>query len=558
MKKVFLLLVLAVCFNLSFGQSRYWIEFKDKNIENYDFNNYLSTQTIENRIKFDLPLYQYSDVPVNVVYLDSLKGMGIELHVASKWLNSVSASLSNEQINQVQHLGFVDTIYGIDPNIKITSADVKVNAANYASYLKQMNAPAFAKQNLTGKGVRIGVIDAGFFRTYSDKSLQHLMKYDRIKLQRDFVNPDRKDIINEAASDADIHGTMVLKRICGYDEKDNTQSGLAVNAFFYLARSEDGSREHRGEEDQWIQAMEWMDSLGVRLINTSLGYAINMDDAKDNYTKEEMDGKTARISRAAQIASDEKGIFLVVSAGNEGNNSKWGIVSAPADAEGVLSVGATKERVWERIGYSSIGPDFLPYLKPNVSCYSPNGTSFSAPAVAGFVACLMEKAPDISNKELKKIVEKSAHLYPFGNNFLGYGVPQADRALKLLENPSHKFTFASEKHVKDNSYVVKGKRKYLKDAVVFHKSNERIVVKQEVLRLEKPDKKKKNEVQFEIYMDTEVGEAPKDLTEKQLKRYNRKQARRDNKIKRVNLKRPEGVNRSTIIINNSVLEVIWE
>jgi hypothetical protein len=302
--------------------------------------------------------------------------------------------------------------------------------------------------------------------------------------QRDFQDPARKDIITDAATSGDGHGRSVLEKICGYDPDLRIQSGMAVNAQFYLARTENGDKENRGEEDKWIEAMEWMDSLGVRLISTSLGYATKMDDPKDNYKQLEMDGKTARISRAAQMAVDEKGIFLVVSAGNEGASS-WKIVSAPADAQGVLSVGATREYVMDRISYSSIGPEHLPYLKPNVSCYSPNGTSFSAPAVAGFVACLMEKAPDMDNKSLKAIIEKSAHLYPYGNNFIGYGVPQADRALKLISDPKVDFknTFVKEVHGKKMKFKVPSK--VTVGGIAFHKKNENIVIKQEEINLRK-------------------------------------------------------------------------
>jgi hypothetical protein len=273
--------------------------------------------------------------------------------------------------------------------------------------------------------------------------------------------------------------------ICGFDTASSLQMGMAVNSKFYLARTENEAKEYRGEEDNWIMAMEWMDSLGVRLINTSLGYSINMDDPKDNYKKEEMNGKTARISKAAQIAYDEKGIFLVVSAGNEGSKtSSWKIISAPADAEGVLSVGAT-DVSWERIDYSSIGPDFLPYLKPNVSCFSLYGTSFSAPAVTGFVACMMERDSMLSNKELKAIIQKSGHLYPYGNNYLGYGVPQAGKAIKLIDDKSHEFGNYTEKLVGGKKFRLKFDEHISKEAILFHKKNKTIVLEQSSIPVKK-------------------------------------------------------------------------
>lgn len=259
--------------------------------------------------------------------------------------------------------------------------------------------------------------------------------------------------------------------------------------------------------------MEWMDSLGVRLINTSLGYAVNMDDPADNYKQEDMNGNTTRITKAAQMAVDEKGIFLVVSAGNEGGNVNWRIVSAPADAKGVLSVGATNSDFLTRNWYSSIGPDFNPYLKPNVSAYSPNGTSFSAPAVTGFMACLIEKDSTLDNKALMRIVENSGHLYPYGNNFLGYGVPQADKALKMIEDS----TVVVERNElvtdKDRVELVFKKNARKGKAVVFHKANQTRVTLQETLALKK---------------------------------------------RRLLLVRKPGENYSTVQYENQVIEVIWK
>jgi hypothetical protein len=294
--------------------------------------------------------------------------------------------------------------------------------------------------------------------------------------------------------------------------------------------------------------MEWMDSLGVRLINTSLGYSINMDDPKDNYKKEEMNGKTAKISKAAQIATDEKGIFLVVSAGNEGGNSSWGIISAPADAEGVLSVGATKDKSWEKIGYSSVGPEFLPYLKPNVSCFSLYGTSFSAPAITGFVACLMEKDSTVNNKELKKIVEKSGHLYPYGNNYVGYGVPQAEKALKLIEDKNYEFGNFVEKNIAGRKTSFKVERDLNADAVIYYKKNKSVVLYQYTMNI----KNGNNGLEKLSVADKSSVFHKKDKTNViQQKTINVK----NGKFK---VRRFPGAERTTISIGLEVIEIIWQ
>jgi subtilisin family serine protease len=497
----------------SFGQNKYWVNFKDKDIQNYDYEKYLSAETIKNRKRFNLALYQYSDVPVNLEYIKTLTKSGIGIESKSRWFNSVSAFLTPDQLKQVSGMHFVASVEPVNRDIIITGSETNLNPENYHIAMIQMQSSAMLAKNLTGEGVTIGVIDAGFLQANSDRYLVHLFEEERIKGQRDFQDPSRKDIMSESATDADSHGTTVLQMISGYYPQQKTQTGLAVNSNFYLARTENGAREYRGEEDKWIEAIEWLDSLGVRLVNTSLGYAINMDDPKENYKPEEMNGKTTRISKAAQLAVADKGIFVVVSAGNEGSNPGWRIISSPADAEGVLSVGATRDRYWDKISYSSIGPEFLSYMKPNVSCFSPNGTSFSAPAVAGFVACLMQMDPNKSNKELKAIMEKSGHLYPYGNNFIGYGVPLASRAITLIENPDFKLTHSDEKHVSGSKVQIKIDKNLNADVVLFHKKNETIVKYQEIGTVHKG---------------------------------------------RLKIKRIPGIARTTVAFGQEVLEIIWD
>ncbi|HEY8402811.1 MAG TPA: S8 family serine peptidase [Cytophagaceae bacterium] len=527
MYKIFSILIFILSTQVANAQDKFWITFTDKDVAGYNYEHHLSSRTINNRQRFNLPLYQYTDVPVKSAYLDSLSSLGIKIIAKSKWLNSVSCTLTKEQYESLVQKPYVAEINSISNNIIITSSSAVVNPEYMHAAMNQMGLRHFLKESLTGEGVSIGVIDAGYYQAHTEKYLTHVFREQRIMGQKDFVNPERTDLCTTKVTSSDYHGNWVLKMIAGYDEGTRVQYGMAPNAKLYLARTENGDREYRGEEDLWISAMEWMDSLGVRLINTSLGYAIKMDDPNDNYRQEEMDGKTARITKAAQIASDEKGIFLVVSAGNEGSNPSWRIVSAPADAEGVLSVGATKEKTAERIDYSSIGPEFLPYLKPDVSCYSPNGTSFSAPAVTGFVACLMQKDSTLSNKELKEIIQKSGHLYPYGNNYLGYGIPQADRALKLIQDRNSGVRNTKEMVVKGADVRLKFDQQYPKDAVVFHKKSETIVVKQEVVGFKK----------MKGFPGNIFGKAP---------------------YYSIIVKRTPGTKRSTISVGDQVIEVIWE
>ena len=479
MKRFFLLAFLCAPLFV-FASPKYWIYLKDKDPKSAPAVSFL---TMENRQKLGLVVSDESDLPINKTYETALHDQSVKIINRSKWLNAVSAVMTSEQANRVRELDFVQDVVVIDPGFYIAKTQ-PIEKAQMAPVMSQVQANAFLKEGITAKDVTIGVIDAGFYGADSSLSLTQIFNNKRILGIRDYVKPGRSGelLFSTAESFSDMHGTEVLAAIAGIDHHEQVQYGMAMNAKFYLARTDYSLREYRGEEDNWIAAMEWMDSLGVRLINTSLGYAKGFSDPRENYTPSQMDGKTSAITRAAQIASDKKGIMLIVSAGNEGDDKGWGIVSAPADAKGVLSIGATNAKLWNRIGYSSIGPEFLSYVKPNVSCFSLYGTSLSAPVITGFAACLLQVNPRLSNKELINLIERSAHLYPYGNNFVGYGVPLASRALALAKAP----------YLPDNSKHVMAKGRSFEVDVnsaeqlvaIYRKKNSKDVIAQQVAKVQ--------------------------------------------------------------------------
>ncbi len=487
MKYIFLLLTLLAINFTAQAQQPYWVIFTDKAPHN-GATKLVTEQALQNRQLLGLPAVQESDIPVNSTYLDLLKKEEVAIQGTSKWLNAAFVELTPSQIISLKNQPFVAGIQPAKGKFVPAAAQLDINPADHSMGLMQIKAPVINKAKLTGKGVAIGVIDAGFYGASKNKSLAHIFDEKRVKGARDYVNPDKKDHYNNQETGLDYHGTTVLENIAGYNPDLREQMGFAVNANFYLARTDHGVKEWRGEEHYYVRALEWLDSMGVRLVNTSLGYATGFTDPAENYKPADMDGKTSVISKAVQTASDEKGMLIIVAAGNEGLKTNWKIVSAPADAAGVLSVGATAFESWTKMGYSGIGPEALPYLKPDVSCYSLSGTSFSAPVITGFAACLLEKKPDLSNKELIKILQQSGHLYPYGNNMLGYGVPQADVALQLLEGkkPAGKAQ-RIEAPGQSYTYKVKDKKQIAQNGglVLFHKKNEKIVTLQETGELTK-------------------------------------------------------------------------
>ena len=339
--------------------------------------------------------------------------------------------------------------------------------------LEQINGQAIIEAGLTGKGVKVGIIDGGFLRADKSESLRHLFENGLVAGYKDYLDPSP---YSGSAGFDDAHGTEVWELIAGYSKEKKVQYGLATGATFYLARTDHGGYERKQEEKYAIEAIEWMAKEGVKIINISLGYNFGFNDKRENYQPEQMDGKSTILTQAVDRYSDEYGILFIVAAGNDGNH-RWKVVGSPGDAKSALTVGATKLKVWDEMKYSSKGPEWLDYVKPEIACYSSLGTSFTAPVITGLAACLLEKDSTMTNEELKSIIVKSGNLDQ-PNNLIGYGVPDASQVLSRNEGGSSTII-----HVDKNSHqlVLEKPSIYLS---VYHKDGWK-VLKKEIIRKKK-------------------------------------------------------------------------
>ena len=222
-----------------------------------------------------------------------------------------------------------------------------------------------------------------------------------------------------------------------------------------LARTEDAVTETPIEEDNWIAAMEWADSIGVDVTSTSLGY-IDFDSPFTSYTWEDMDGNTAAITIAADYAVS-LGITVVNSAGNEGGNSTHNTLGAPSDGDSVIAVGAvTSSGI--RASFSSVGPTVDGRIKPDVMAMGSNnyyastsgngywngsGTSFSCPLVAGVCALLLQKNPALTPMEVLQLLRSTATQSNNPNNEYGWGIINALSAINLIVVPVELTSFSA-------------------------------------------------------------------------------------------------------------------
>ena len=423
---------------------KYRISLKDKAATEYSLKKpekYLSAKAIERRRKQNLPI-DSTDLPVCRKYIDEIRKQGVKIVVTGKWDNFVTVSCNDTTlIDRIAALPFVlstEKVWispGAGKPSMATERDSVLNQPTihpdsiYGRAITQIqmsNGDKLHEAGFKGQGMTIAVIDAGFHNVDKITAMQNI----RILGTKDFVN-QQADIFAESS-----HGMSVLSCI-GMNRPD-IMTGTAPEASFWLLRSEDEYSEHLVEQDYWSAAVEFADSVGVDVINTSLGY-YSFDDKSKNYKYRDLDGRHALMSRQASHIAD-KGMILVCSAGNSGAGS-WKKITPPGDADNVLTVGAIDKRA-VLATFSSVGNTADHRVKPDVVAVGvgsdvirtdgnqgrANGTSFSSPIMCGMVTCLWQACPTLTAKEVIELVRRSGDRAGFPDNIYGYGVPDMWKA----------------------------------------------------------------------------------------------------------------------------------
>ncbi|GAA0728831.1 S8 family serine peptidase [Aquimarina litoralis] len=451
-------LFIVLCVQLCIGQTEdAWIYLTDKEDVASSIANPISILTqksIDRKARHNI-IIDEKDVPVNENYIDQLKNAnGITVLAKSKWFNCVYVRGDKANVDDLLNLSFVSAIEFADRSLNTkrfrplhkdsfaernNKFEVKTSFdyGNATEQIEQLNAEYLHQIDYTGTGMTIAVMDSGFPGVNTIDGFKRARDNGRILDGYDFVRRDD----NEFAFSGSSHGTQTFSDIAGFI--DGQFVGTAPDANYYLFITEDVATEGPKEESLWVEAAERADSLGVDVINTSLGYSNGFDNPAYEYTTSDMDGQTTFISRGANIAF-EKGMLLVSSAGNTGSSS-WGIITSPGDAPGVLTVGAINA-LGNYASFSSRGPTADNRVKPDVvargqsaavirsdnSVSVSNGTSFSSPIMAGAVACLWQAFPSMTNVEIMQLIRESSSLYANPTNQLGYGIPNFKSIVQSL------------------------------------------------------------------------------------------------------------------------------
>lgn len=442
--------------------TKYVVVFRDKNNSPYSISNpsqYLSAKAIERRNRYGISIDE-RDLPVNPAYITGVQNTGVFVLNRSKWLNCITIWAPDSTVlPTIAALPYVQSVGAIAKRKAVESNPIKDMPTGKP--LKERPAPNTPKDGSNapldyglgnnqitmlhgeylhnngykGEGMTVAVLDAGFSSVNQMDIFDSLFVYNRIIGTRDFVNPGNTDVYQFAT-----HGTYVLSCMAG--NIPGQLVGTAPRANYWLLRSEENNSENIIEEYNWSSAAEFADSVGVDVINSSLGYT-QFDDSTMNHTYADMNGDKTPSTRAADVAA-AKGIMVVNSAGNSGSGA-WFYIGAPADADSILTVGAV-DSLGLYVNFSSKGPSFDKRIKPNVCARGRNawvantaggvmpgsGTSFSSPIMAGAVTCFWQANPTYNNMQIIDAIQKSANQANNPDSLMGYGIPDFSTAHQFL------------------------------------------------------------------------------------------------------------------------------
>lgn len=443
----FLVLFLCVCWTTTtVAQDRYAVFFKFKPQKEYSLGSpskFLTEKAIQRRVREKFPLDSL-DLPVTASYIQGISSLSQELLYVSKWLNAAIVVTDAEGKKKMEGLPFVQKVdwvakgfisrTGNRYSTEVSASQPKKwvleqsyrQAAAYDFQNELLGIPAMHQAGFTGKGITVAVFDSGFPGLDKATAFSHVFTNSQVSGQLNVVRPWIKDVFRD-----NEHGTQVASLILA--NQAGTLVAGAHQAKVIFAITEDVATEYPIEELNWVRAAEYADSLGVDIINSSLGY-LDFDEPSLTYTKSQLDGKTTYVTRGATLAA-KRGILVVNSVGNYGSAGSSSLV-APADADGILAVGAVNSSSTVS-SFSSRGPTADGRIKPELVAFgqSPvlirgsgqvgaaSGTSFSTPQIAALAAGLWQAKPEWTKDELLTNLLKSGSQYATPDQNLGYGIP---------------------------------------------------------------------------------------------------------------------------------------
>ena len=395
--------------------------------------------------------FAVQDAPISQEYEADLIRRGVKIEQRSRWLNAVTARLSKEELKQVTALPYVRSTRpvallssDIQPSAPISpvipervSANCPSNIfGNSCTQLDVVNAIPAIQRGINGRGVTLGFIDSKFNTTgttpFSHPALVHIRNDNRLQEFRDFTQRDPAQACPETST---THGLYVTSVAIGY--KKGQLIGPGHGATIYAASAECSPYERNIEEDNFVVAVEWLESEGVEVVTASLSY-FEFDDGQRSYEASDLDGDTG-ITTIVMDWATQRGVVSVAGAGNSGPGPRT--IGTPADGDSVITVGGVRsDKVV--VGFSSRGPTADGRIKPDVSGQASSvwvsqggayrllgGTSLSTPMIAGIVTQILQVNPALGPRDVWRILTSTASQANSPDNNLGWGIVDADAAI---------------------------------------------------------------------------------------------------------------------------------
>ncbi|MDO7851784.1 S8 family serine peptidase [Hymenobacter convexus] len=432
---------------------RHLVYLRDKTGTPYSVTQpqaFLSARSVARRTRQGIAVLP-RDLPVNPAYVTQISSVAGSPRIVytSRWFNAVVVSCDSATLGRIQALPIVRTATTLNrgyqapvPHPSPVQAPPLVNRtlatrAQYGPAYRQnlqIGVTAMHDAGFRGDGMHIAVFDAGFPGVDQIAALQPVYLENRLAATRNFVDG------NKSVYTRDNHGTNCVSAIAA--SQSGFYIGSAPKATFHLCITEDAGSEHPIEEANWLAAAEYADSAGVDVISSSLGYT-TFDAPSPSYSYADMNGRTAISTRAATFAA-RVGMLVVSAAGNEGDDP-WHYISAPADADSIVSVAAV-DSLGNRAYFSSYGPSSdgrtkptlaamglaAAVLGPNGAAFRGSGTSYACPILAGMVAGFWQANPTLTAQQVIVALRSTASQANNPDNELGYGIPNFVTAYNAL------------------------------------------------------------------------------------------------------------------------------
>jgi len=432
---------------------RHLVYFRDKAGTPFSLSQpqaFLSARALARRTRQGIALLP-RDLPVNPAYVAQIRALAGRPQVlyTSRWFNAAVISCDSTTLVSVLAMPKVRSAVTLNRSyqppaaapapvqVPVAAARTQATRAQYGKAYRQnqqIGALAMHDAGYRGEGMQIAVFDAGFPGVNQIPALQPLYQQQRLLGTRNFVDGGNNVYLRNA------HGTNCLSTMGA--NSTGFYIGTAPKASYHLCITEDVNSEHPIEEANWLAAAEYADSSGVDVISSSLGYT-DFDAPSVSYTYGDMNGRTAISSRAATVAA-RVGMVVVSAAGNEGANP-WHYISAPADADSIMSVGAV-DSLGNHASFSSYGPTSDGRLKPtlaamgvasavlaaNGNVFRGSGTSYACPILAGMVAGFWQANPTLTAQQVIVALRSTASQAAAPDNVLGYGIPNFVTAYNTL------------------------------------------------------------------------------------------------------------------------------